>query len=130
MNNDVRAVVNYRLEQADDSLKDADILFNSGGSFRSVINRSYYTMFYAVLALIAEKGMGRSKHSGVISIFDREYVKNKIFPKEMSKILHKAFNLRQESDYKEFNIITKEETEALKEGANNFLNDIRIYLQK
>lgn len=123
------AIIKYRLQQAEESLKDAEILLKAGGSFRSIINRSYYTMLYSTLALIAEKGVGGSKHSGVISIFDREYVKEKTFPKEMSKLLHKAFNMRQESDYKEFNIITIEETQMIMEGAREFLDNIKSYLK-
>lgn len=51
------------------------------------MNRLYYAMFYAVLALLQEKEMGTSKHSGAIALFDREYVKTGLFPKEMSKAL-------------------------------------------
>jgi uncharacterized protein (UPF0332 family) len=127
---DLKEIVKYRLEQAEESLKDASILFDSGGSFRSVINRSYYAMFYATLALIAEKGTGRSKHTGVISIFDREYVRKKMFPKEMSKMIYKSFNLRQESDYKEFNIITKEDAQKIKNGAEDFVKRIKAYLKE
>jgi uncharacterized protein (UPF0332 family) len=125
----IKAIVNYRIEQAEESLRDARLLVDSGGSFRSIINRSYYVMFYATLALVAAKGAGSSKHSGAISIFDREYVKTNIFPKEMSKMIHKAFNLRQESDYKEFIIITKEEAQKIKEGAEDFLNKIKSFLK-
>ena len=128
MNQNIEAIVKYRIEQAEEALKDAEILFESGGSLRSVINRSYYAMFYAVLALIAAQGRGSSTHYSAISIFDKEYVKEDIFPKEMSKILHKAFLLRQEFDYKEFNIITKEETEKIKSGAEDFFNRIKTHL--
>jgi uncharacterized protein (UPF0332 family) len=38
------------------------------------MNRLYYAMFYAVLALLQEKEMGTSKHSGAIALFDREFV--------------------------------------------------------
>lgn len=55
MNRNIEAIVKYRIEQAEEALKDAEILFESGGSLRSVINRSYYAMFYAILALIAAK---------------------------------------------------------------------------
>lgn len=129
MKEDIQAIVKYRIDQAEESLKDAQLLVDSGGSFRSIINRSYYVMFYAALALIAAKGTGSSKHSGAISIFDREYVKTGVFQKEMSKMLHKAFNLRQESDYKEFIIITKEEAHRIKKGAEDFLKKIKDYLQ-
>ncbi len=113
------------IEDLREALNDAEILYNSGGSFRSIINRSYYAMFYSVLALICRKGISRSKHSGVLSVFDREYVKTNIFPKEMSKLFHEAFNLRQECDYGEFDIITKEETLEILTGTQRFLKNIK-----
>lgn len=63
--------------------READVLDQSGMSRRSVMNRLYYAMFYAVLALLQEKEMGTSKHSGAIALFDREFVKTGTFPKEM-----------------------------------------------
>ena len=47
----------------------------------------------------------------------------------MSKVLHKAFHLRQETDYKEFIIITREETLEIKKQTENFLNKIKAYLK-
>lgn len=129
MTENIKALIKYRIEQAEESIKDTNILLDSGGSFRSVINRSYYAMFYAALALIAAKGAGSSKHYGVISVFDREYVKTNVFPRKMSKLFHKAFHLRQESDYKEFFLITREETVEIKKGAENFLKEITDYIK-
>jgi predicted nucleotidyltransferase len=37
---------------------------------------------------------------------DREYVKTKVFPKEISKLFHQALFLIQECDYSEFSLIT------------------------
>lgn len=128
MKEELKTIIQYRLEQATDSLKEAEILFNSGGSFRSVINRSYYAMFYSVLALVARKGMGTSKHYGVLSIFDKEYVRNRIFPTWMSKLLHQAFALRQNCDYKEFSVISKEEVLEIMNGSKDFLDEIKGYL--
>ena len=39
------------------------------------------------------------KHSGVISFFDKYFVKTGIFRKEFSKIVHKSFDFRQVIDY-------------------------------
>jgi len=57
-------------------------------------------MFYATLALLEKIGKIPSKHSGAISLFDKEFVQKGIFPKELSKSLHKAFEARQIADYK------------------------------
>jgi uncharacterized protein (UPF0332 family) len=90
----IQALVRYRLEQADESLLAASILIEKN-LFRPSVNRSYYAMYYAVLALLAIEKKETSKHSGVISLFDKEFVKKGTFPKELSRWLHAAFDLRQ-----------------------------------
>ena len=49
----------YRLERAKETPQDAHLLFDQWGSPGSVINRSYYAMFYGVLALLTTKGRDR-----------------------------------------------------------------------
>lgn len=41
--------VRARMDQAHETLKEAEVLFEQG-FLRGAINRSYYAMFYAVLA--------------------------------------------------------------------------------
>ena len=82
-------------QRADDSIEEAKILLKENMSLRAVMNRLYYAMFYAALALLQEKQIGTSKHIGVISLFDKEFIKTGIFAKGMSKALHRAFELRQ-----------------------------------
>lgn len=77
-------LVKYRLEQAEESLQSAGLLFDNE-RYRPAVNRAYYAMFYAVLALLVTKNNSISKHAGVISLFDREYVKTGIFDKSLSK---------------------------------------------
>ncbi len=76
-----------------------DFHWKNGRSFQSMINRAYYAMFYAVPALLQQGGNIPRKHAGVIGLFDREYIVRGIFPKELSKDFHKAFQLRRVSDY-------------------------------
>ncbi len=84
------ALIKHRLKQADGSIEEAEVLLRGGMSMRGVMNRLYYAMFYAVLALLQEKEMGTSKHIGAISMFDMEFIKTGIFDKDMSKTLHRA----------------------------------------
>ena len=51
-------LVKYRLKEADDSIREAEVLLREGMSMRAVMNRLYYAMFYAVLALLQEKRAG------------------------------------------------------------------------
>ena len=85
-------------------------------------------MFYATLALLQKIGKVPSKHTGVISLFDREFVLKGIFPKELSKDYHKAFELRQLSDYKTYGSISSGRTKDILYKAVNFVKVVKEYL--
>ena len=70
MTHNLAELVRCRLGQADEPLRAASILLRED-SLRASVNRSYYAMFYAVLALLATRKEETSKHSGVIALFDR-----------------------------------------------------------
>lgn len=122
-----KEIISFRLKEAEESLSDAIILFNNK-SYRSSVNRAYYSMFYSVIALLVNKGISTSKHSGAIACFDKEYVKENVFKKELSKSLHRAFQLRQESDYAELNEIEEEEASDLIQDATEFIDTIKEYI--
>ena len=111
-----RALIDYRLTEARESLEEAKVLLREKMSNRSVINRLYYAMFYAVLAILQDKQIGSSKHSGVIAVFDREFVKTRIFDKKLSKALHRAFELRQKGDYMESTAILDGDIDPPRQG--------------
>ncbi len=123
-------LIRYRLEQARDSLKEADVLMAAGMSLRSVMNRLYYAMFYAVLALLQDKQAGTSKYSGAISLFDREFIKTGIFDKELSKALHRAFELRQKGDYMEQTEVTNPDIDEIRPKAIDFVDRAESHLRE
>jgi len=67
--------VELRLANAGEALRDAAAL-RQANSVRGAINRAYYAMFYAVLALFLKMGINArtSKHAGVIAMFDKEFI--------------------------------------------------------
>jgi uncharacterized protein (UPF0332 family) len=121
--------IRLRLEQAHESLKEAETL-KKNSLFRGTINRAYYAMFYAVMALAAQKNYAASKHSGMIAFFDKEYIKTKIFPAELSRSLHMGFDRRQASDYGEVWMVDEEEASAGLSQAIDFVQRIDTYLNK
>jgi uncharacterized protein (UPF0332 family) len=125
-----QTLVEYRLTEARESLAEAKVLLREKMSNRSVMNRLYYTMFYAVLAVMQDKQIGASKHSGIIAAFDREFVKNMIFDKIFSKALHRAFELRQKGDYMENTVISDYDVEDLMLRATDFLYTVECFLSK
>ncbi len=68
-------LIEYRLEQSKEAIDDANFLFENNRSLRGVVNRIYYAMFYAVLALLVLEPFKSSKHSGVIGYFNRRFIK-------------------------------------------------------
>lgn len=128
MNDHQKELIAYRLEQAEESLQSAKLLFENE-KYRPAVNRSYYTMFYSVLALIVTKNNSVSKHSGVISIFDRDYVKKGVFSRDMSRWLHESFDLRQRADYTEMFTVSKERAAELIKNAEIFIFNIREFLK-
>jgi uncharacterized protein (UPF0332 family) len=48
---DMEALFAYRINEAEETLEDARKMPAGGGSARSVVNRAYYSMFYAAIAL-------------------------------------------------------------------------------
>lgn len=124
-----KEAIEFRLKEAEESLQDALSLFENK-RYRSAVNRAYYSMFYSALALLENKGLKNSKHSGVISFFDKEYIRTNIFSKELSKALHKAFELRQEADY---SILVDLETGEVSEIVNQaqfFVKQVRDYIRE
>lgn len=125
----IKALVQYRLEQADESIKAASVLFQQGILRRSV-NNSYYAMFYAVMALLAIKKKETSKHGGAIGLFDREFVKTDIFSKDFSRWLHRAFDLRQRCDYEAQFRVSHEDARISLDSAGKFVAEVKSVIAK
>ena len=127
---DIEILIKHRLEQAQEALGDAKYLIDGNRSPQSIVNRSYYAMFYAALALLQKISKAPSKHAGVISLFDKEFVMKGIFDKSLSKDFHRAFELRQSVDYKIIKPITAGKANEIWQKAVKFVEALEIYLVK
>ena len=128
MKEEQTALIEYRLEQADESIDSAQLLLDHK-KYRPSVSRSYYAMFYAVQALLIGKELITSKHSGAISLFNREFVKKNIFDKEFSRWLQEAFDLRQRADYREMFTVSAERAKLILDNARIFVMEIRKNLR-
>jgi len=97
-------------------------------SFENAANRSYYCIFNAMRAVLALDRFDSKKHSGVISAFQKDYIRTGIFPKKFSDIVKKAFTIRNESDYEVFYLVSKSEVTAQVENAGIFLEAVEKYV--
>ena len=64
----------------------------------------------------------------MIAEFRRLYVKTVVFDGDMSKTISVLFDVRTESDYDDFFIISKEEVVQQVESAQHFLGKVNEYL--
>lgn len=117
----------YRYQQSQQCIKSAKILVQAE-DYKGAANRSYYAIFHAMRSVLALENKDFSKHSGVSAYFRREYIKTGIFEVELSDIISSAFDVRSNSDYDDFYVISKEEVEEQIENAIRFCNVIEKFL--
>lgn len=119
----------YRLSKAREFLQNAQSTLEFK-MYDTAANRSYYSIFHCIRALLALDGKDFKKHSGVISYFQMNYIKAGIFEKEMSDIVKSAFSLRTESDYEDFFVISHTDVLRQVEEAQIFYNAVSDYIKR
>jgi uncharacterized protein (UPF0332 family) len=118
-------LAHYRIDKAKMCLQDAQV---PAISLENAANRSYYCIFSAMRAVLALDQFDSKKHSGVIAAFQKNYIKTGIFPVAFSDTIKKAFEVRNESDYKDFYLISKAAVAAQVENAKTFLEAVEKYV--
>ncbi len=128
---DRETLFRYRLNEAEETLADAYKMLDSGVSPRSVVNRAYYAVFYAVHALIIYENveLKSSRHSGIISMFDKIFVHTGRLGREYSRLLHRLFEARQEADYRELAVSSVEDAAVCVRMAESFLDGVKALIR-
>ncbi len=104
-------------------------LLLENGSYKDSIGRSYYAMFTAVRSLLAMEWQDFSKHAGVIAYFQKEYVKTGKFDKKYSKYISQAFQIRNNTDYADFFIVSMQDAKEQYDKAEEFVKVIEEFLK-
>ena len=116
-----------RLRRSKQHLKSArDLLFND--DFADSISRSYYAIFQAARALLALEGTESRKHSGVISLFNRLFVKTGKVGKQMGAIVKDARRSREMADYTELAEFSREDAEGQIADAEAFIQEVEEFI--
>jgi uncharacterized protein (UPF0332 family) len=117
------------LERAFNALQQAEDNLNLD-HYDVVTSRAYYAMFYAASALLASKGISRSKHSGIHSAFGQYFVKPGLIEPQYSRMLVNAFNVRLDSDYDVKPVLNRALAEDILRDAQQFVERVTAYLQQ
>lgn len=129
MDNPKNEYARYRLEKAKEEYE-AAVLLLEAEHYRAANNRAYYSVFHAMRSVLAFDGYDSKKHSGIIGVFRKDYIKSGVFPEMMSDIIGNASEIRNASDYDDMFIASKSETAEQVANAKVFLSYIEKYVEE
>jgi len=116
------------LAKADRAVKAAASLLKDGQPDFAA-GRAYYAMFYAAEALLEERGLDFSKHSGVHAAFGQHFAKPGILDAKYHRWLLDAFDKRILGDYSYEMEVTKEDAEQMLVQSREFVAAARSFLE-
>lgn len=90
--------IQYRFHRAKESHEEALILAEKD-KWNAVINRLYYSCFYAVSALLLKHDIKTRSHDGTRTQFGLLFIKTGKIDKTYGKLFTKLFDYRQKGDY-------------------------------
>ncbi|ODR37290.1 HEPN domain-containing protein [Eisenbergiella tayi] len=125
----MQELLKYRFDRAVETLEVAKELYASG-KFRDSNNRSYYAAFYAIKAIYTIRGLDFKKHKTLLANFNKEYVATEIFPREIGRKISTLALIREQSDYNDFYMASKQESQQQVEIAEELITLVREYLNK
>jgi uncharacterized protein (UPF0332 family) len=118
-----------RLSRSRQHLKSArDLLRND--DFADSVSRSYYAIFQAARALMALDGLDSRKHSGVVSLFNRHFIKSGKLDKHWAVVLKDARRSREMADYTDLAEFSREDAEEQVADAEAFVGAVETLIGK
>jgi uncharacterized protein (UPF0332 family) len=123
------ALVKNRLEQAYEIMRTAEKLVEFG-DYRSVLNRTYYAMFYALSALALHEDFQTSNHGQLLGWFNKTFVKGGVFEPQLSRILRDAFDRRMDADYEFDPLPDISDIPPMLADMKRFISTIKDYLEE
>jgi len=122
-------LIRYKLSRAEETLAEARVMLQTGHPYGAA-NRIYYACFYAVTALLLRRNLSSSKHSGVIALFNRHFVKPGLISTDMGKFYSRMFDNRLECDYADWIEIEEQDIKNELVHAERFINTITSLICK
>jgi uncharacterized protein (UPF0332 family) len=91
-------VIHRRLNEALDSLKEAEIINNAGVSNLATLTKLYHAMVYALMALFEIEDIGSLTHADLIERFERQFIQKGLMDTKFLDALRFAYNFTHECD--------------------------------
>ncbi len=123
MEKNIKALIKYRIERANETFEEA-LLMGREEHWNACLNRLYYACFYAVTALLAKHGLSSSKHSGVKSFFNQNFIKTGKISRKHGSLYNHLYENRQEGDYVDFVVFEVGTVEPLIQQSKDFIETV------
>ena len=121
--------IQYRLDTSYTTFEAARVLADNG-FWNSAVNRLYYSVFYAISALLVVHDIHTKTHSAVKGQFSLHFVKTGVFDKKYGQLLSELFDWRQKGDYENIFEYDQESVEPLFIPVKEMLDLIKAEIQK
>ena len=121
------ALVNYRLERAYESLKEAKVMARES-FYNAAINRLYYACYYAAVALLLQYDIPAQTHNGVKTMLGMHFVSKGKLPISAGKTFATLFEKRHSGDYDDFVYCDKQMVDELFPMAQQFIESVKDIL--
>lgn len=125
----LKIAIKLEIEKAEESLKGAQVLFNSG-LFDEAVSSAYYAMFHMAKALLLTVNEEPSTHHGLITLFGLKFVKPGVIEEIYNDMLIDAKESREAGDYDAARKFSQEEAEEKVKNAKKFSERISRYLKE
>lgn len=97
--------------------------------WNSVINRLYYTCFYAISALLYKYDINANSHAGLKHQFTLHFIKTEVIDKELGRVFVQLFDWRQKGDYGDFYDFDKDKTLPLFHPVESLLEKVESLIK-
>lgn len=118
-----------RLLKASQRIDEAEYNFN-GCFYETAVNRAYYAIFAAMRSVFALQGKAYASHKELFINFRKDYIKTGIFNVQLSDDINFTFAEREDADYEDTKVVSRETAQDCIDAAKRFYSDIKQYVEK
>ncbi|MDO4284338.1 MAG: HEPN domain-containing protein [Eubacteriales bacterium] len=118
----------YKLKRAKEELETARLLCENV-RWKAANNRAYYSIYYALTAVLSLETTAFKRHKDTLAYFNQHYVHTGKFSRELGRKIATAEKIRNASDYDDFYIANKDETQRQMETAEQVIREAENFMQ-
>ena len=124
-----KILIKYWMEKANESMEAAQSDYKSE-RYGIAVRNLYYACFYALTAVLLDRGQKFKKHTGVKAALHKDLIKTGLIEANWGKFYNKIFDSRHEGDYQPLRSFDQEEVKEFLDQAGGFITQMELLLEK